>query len=118
MLRILNNKRRRDHVRVEDMLASSNFLSINQLTAYGLLVEIWKARTFNVPFLCNLLERERNDNRTLRLDTAGRVAATGLDIVALKCEKLWNMASSKFKKTNLLKVAKFEAKKLAKTLPI
>jgi len=100
------------------MLASSNFLSINQLTAYGLLVEIWKARTFNVPFLCNLLERERNDNRTLRLDTAGRVAATGFDIVALKCEKLWNMASSKFKKTNLLKVAKFEAKKLAKTLPI
>jgi len=118
MLRVINHKRRRDHVRIIDMLDSSKFLSVNQMTAYALIVELWKARQFNVPVLENLLERSRNDERTLRSDTLGKVSTNGHDTVALNCERLWNLSSDKFKKTNLLKVAKSEAKKLAKTLPI
>jgi len=118
MLRVIEHKRRRDHVRIADLLDDTNLLSINQATAYALVIELWKARTFNVPILGNLLERERNDERTLRSDSSGRVSTVGSDTVALNCERLWNMSSTKFKRTNLLKVAKIEAKKLAKSLPI
>jgi len=118
MLRVINHKRRRDHIRIKDMLEGMNMLSVNQLTAYALILELWKARQFGVPVLENLLDKERNDERTLRSDSAGRVATIGRDTVAIQCEKLWNMSSIKFKNTNLLKVAKTEARNLAKSLPL
>ena len=100
------------------MLEDTGFLSVNQMAAYSLLIETWKARQFNVPILSGLLERKRKDNRTLRSDSANKVATIGYDSVALVCERLWNMSSDKFKSTNLVNVAKNEAKILVKTLPL
>jgi len=41
MLRVINHKRRRDHIRIMDMLEGMNMLSVNQLTAYALTLEPW-----------------------------------------------------------------------------
>ena len=78
----------------------------------------WKAKEFGVPFLEDLLERKRSDQRTLRSDTTKKVSSTGRDIVARNLERLWNLSSERFKGTNILKVAKIEAKALAKSLPV
>jgi len=100
------------------MLEDTRFMSVNQSAAYSLLVELWKAREFDVPVMNVLLGRQRNDTRTLRSDSANQVTTMGRDTVAINAEKLWNLASAKFRTTNLLKIAKAEAKALAKTLPI
>jgi len=118
MLRVITQNRRRDRIRISDMLSSTGFMSVNQTTSYSLLIELWKAREFNVPVLKDLLEKRRDDERILRSDSASKVQTIGRDKLALNCERLWNLASSKFKSTNLLSVAKIEAKKLAITLPV
>ena len=118
MLRVITRVRRRDHIRIKDLLESTNIMSVNQTTAYGLLMELWKAREFGVPVLEDLLERRRDDERVLRSDSANKVCTIGSDKLAINCERLWNLSSKKFKTTNLLKIAKIEAKNLAKTLPV
>ena len=93
-------------------------LSVNQLIAYGMLMDVWKAREFRIPMLGTLLDRQRNDERTLRSDTSNKVSSTRQEAYSMNVEKLWNMSNEKFKNTNLLKVAKSEARKLASRLPI
>ena len=117
-LRIITGRKRSDHVRIEDMLSSTNMLSVNQLTAYGILIETWKAREFDVPHLSSLLVVARNDVRNLRSNGANLFQASIAEQFALCAEKLWNLSSDHFKKTNLLSVAKIEAKKVASQLPI
>ena len=81
-------------------------------------MEAWKARTFNVPILASVLERSRNDARTLRSDT-NNMASYGInEPFARAAASLWNSSSQTFKATNLLLNAKNETKKLALTLPI
>ena len=41
-LRLLRNKKRRDHARIDDMLKELDWLSINQICAETRLVEAWK----------------------------------------------------------------------------
>jgi len=88
------------------------------MSAYGLLIELWKAHQFGVPVLGDLFKRERNDDRTLRSDSSQRVVAAGNDSFTMNCARLYNMTSTKFRTTNLLKVAKSEARVLVKSLPI
>ena len=100
------------------MLAETKMLSVNQLTAQVMLMESWKAREFKVPHLGTLLNRERNDSRHLRSDSNEQVSATVLEPFAMNSAKLWNLSSVKFRKTNLVKNAKLEARTLVQTLPI
>ena len=100
------------------MLQATGFLSVNQTAAYSLMLELWKGREFEVPILGSLLGKRRNDERTLRSDTTNKQTAVANDTLSLTCEKLWNMAPHKFKTTNLLTVAKMEAKRFVRTLPI
>ena len=118
MLRTIKGKRRRDHVRISDMLESTTMLSVNQLASYGTLMEIWKARSFEVPVLSTLLQHNREDDRTLRSDTKLNLQASISEPFTLCAQKLWNMTSDRFKTTNLLTIAKSEAKKTVLQLPI
>ena len=81
-------------------------------------MEMWKARAFDVPVLGNLIDQGRGDERTLRSDSLGTVKSVVDEPFAKICAKLWNMSSDSFKSTNLLVIAKREAKKLARSLPI
>jgi len=118
MLRLLVGCRQSDRVRVHDMLESVNMLSINQQIGFDILIELWKAKNFEVPHLMSLLDRHRNDTRILRSDTTGKASATNLEPFAMNGARLWNMAGEIFRTTNLLKVAKIEARKVVKCLPI
>ena len=90
MLRVVMGKKLKDRARVSEMLEDTGFLSVNQTAAYSLLIETWKARQFNVPILSGLLERKRKDNRTLRSDSANKVATIGYDsVLGLHYSFLW-----------------------------
>ena len=118
MLRAITKNKKRDHVKITDMLEAMQMLSINQLIAYGTLMETWKARMFRIPHLSSLLEHKQGGDRRLRSDSAGVLRATVDEPFALTAEKLWNMSSERFKNTNLTSVAKIEAWKTAHQLPI
>jgi len=79
VLRIITGRKRRDHIKIADMLKDTGFLSVNQTLAYACLMEMWKARSFNIPVLGDLFDRKRNDSRTLRSDT--------FDVVDSNCEE-------------------------------
>jgi len=101
------------------MLEKVRIPSVNQLIAYGILMDVCKAREFRIPVLGNILAHgQRKDNRSLRSDASGKVFATRSEAYSVKAERLWNMSTETFKNTNLLKVAKAEAKTLALSLPI
>ena len=117
-LRIITGNNRRYHVRISDMLESTTMLSVNQLASYGTLMEIWKARSFEVPVLSTLLQHNREDDRTLRSDTKLNLQASISEPFTLCAQKLWNMTSDRFKTTNLLTIAKSEANKTVLQLPI
>jgi len=109
-LRIVTGSKRVDHVKVSDMLQRTNLLSVNQTIAYSALVEIWKARTLKVPVLESILDRVRNDERTLRSDSQQLVKYTYNEPFARATAKLWNNASERFRSTNLMVIAKQEDK--------
>ena len=118
MLRILTGNKRSAHIRVQDMLMETKMNSVNQILGYSMVIETWKARNFNVPVLASLFERERSDGRTLRSDTGSQVLASFNETFSRGAATLWNMSSNSLKSTNLLIIAKAEARKLAKSLPL
>ena len=118
VLRIITGHKRSEHVRITDMLKATSQISVNQLIAYSCLMETWKARAFNVPVIASLLDNKRDDSRSLRSDTHGLVRSSVDEPFANNTAKLWNLASERFRSTNLLVIAKIEAKKLAISLPV
>jgi len=117
-LRIILGHKRKDHIRISDMLKATKLLSVNQTIAYSSLMEMWKAKEFSVPVLESLLVRKRNETKILRSDSSGKVQSSINETFANTMAKLWNSSSDRFKHTNLLVIAKHEAKKLASTLPV
>ena len=97
---------------------ATKLLSVNQTIAYSSLMEMWKAKEFSVPVLESLLVRKRNETKILRSDSSGKVQSSINETFANTMAKLWNSSSDRFKHTNLLVIAKHEAKKLASTLPV
>jgi len=118
VLRIITGHTRSDHIRISDMFKATGMMSVNQMVAYGCLMETWKAAAFNVPILGSMFDRKRRDDRDLRSDAAGVVQSNVDESFANSAAKLWNLASEKFKSTNLLVIAKQEAKSLVRSLPI
>jgi len=118
MLRIITGSKKKDHVKIADMLESTKMLSINQLIGYSILMEVWKAKSFEIPHLSNLLVYDRKDDRKLRSNTNLQAVSSMVEPYAICAKNLWNQTSNRFKTTNLITVAKIEAKKVAKTLPV
>jgi len=83
-----------------------------------MLIETWKARNLKIPVLSSLLDRKRVDNRTLRSDSLSLVSPTVTEPFSVGTAKLWNLSSQRFKTTNLLTIAKIEARKTAEQLPL
>ena len=117
-LRTITGNKRSDHVRVRDMLRSTKMLSMNQLAGYGLLLELWKSRAFDVPLLSSLHVKGGTSGMSLRSDTSNNLRATVVEPYSLCTEKLWNLTSDRFKLTNLVTVAKIEARATALQLPL
>jgi len=111
MLRLLTGNKRRDKVRITEMLRETNI--------YGMLMEVWKAKEFDLPILGSLLVRtSRSDERTLRSDSGSILSPALPEYFSETSSRLWNMCSERFKTTNLLKIAQSEARKFVITLPV
>ena len=67
-LRLLTNKKRKDHARVEDMLKELGWLSLNQLCAETRLLEAWKSVHIENYCMQDLLHEKSKSNRGLRSD--------------------------------------------------
>ena len=95
------------------MLEETKIYSINQMTALNVLIETWKAINLGIPSIRRHFKR-RDSHRY------GEMFRTPSDQASFvyKAVQLWNSSSESFKRTNLLKVAKIEAKNFVKTLPI
>jgi len=104
--------------RICDMLSTTKMLSMNQLAGYSALLEMWKSRSFGVPFLSSMHEKNGTGDMVLRSDTSNNLQAVVIEPYAVLTEKLWNRSSDRFKRTNLLTVAKIEAKATALQLPL
>ena len=113
MLRIILNIKRKDKRSVDYMLKKCDLLSINQLACKSILLELWKARNFNIEgIMKNFKYRD-----IPRFKDLFRTSKDPKSFVSV-ASKLWEKSSKRFRDTNLISVAKKEAEKLAKTLPI
>jgi len=117
-MRIITNHKRSEHIRAEDMLQDVGCLSVNRILAYTILIENWKAVNFGVPILENILTECTQQNRTLRSETEHLVKPNSQEPYAVASSRLWNLMSVRFRTTNLINVAKQEARALLDTLPL
>ena len=60
----------------------------------------------------------KSSERTLRSESMGLVKPSINEAYTQLSSKLWNLASPRFRNTNLLTIAKIEARKLVDTLPL
>jgi len=117
-MRIIMNHKRSEHVRIEDMLEEVGFLSVNRTLAYAMLIENWKAINFGVPKLEKVFTSCTSVNRTLRSESSHLVKPTSPEPYAIISSKLWNLSTTKFRTTNLLNIAKKEARDLLSKIPL
>ena len=116
-LRIALKKNRRDHIKIADMLEATGSLSVNQMVCYSTLIETWKSN--NITGILPVSKR-RQDDRTLRSDSDNlfHTGTINSKCFLFQASRLWNLSTQRFRTTNLLTIAKAEAKALAKSLPI
>ena len=123
-LRLLTNKRRRDHAKIEDMLKELEWLSINQLCAEIRLLEAWKSVQPEDYCMKDTLQKKeksrhmgtRSDNQTL-LVTGDKDKFTNGSFVHLTA-KVWNSAPINVKESVNLSEARRAIRKFVRTLPI
>ena len=111
MLRIIFNHKKCDRVKITDMLESADMPSVNQLIGM-------EVKYFPNPSSFQLLKYERNDDRTLRSNSTNSATSSVIEPFASCARKLWNLATPRFRTTNLVTVAKIESRKLANSLPV
>ena len=107
MLRIISNAT--DRTPIKEMLEQNKMMSINQVMAYNVLMDLWKARSFGV---CSIKKHfsERNSLRYADNFQINRDSGSFTTVAA----KLWEITPMRFRQTNLLKVAKQELKEFIK----
>ena len=100
------------------MLHDVGCLSVNRTLAYIILIENWKAVNFKVPVLKDILTECALENRTLRSVTAHLVKPSSQEPYSIASSRLWNLACVQFRTTNLINIAKKEARELVNKLPL
>ena len=114
MLRTILNFKIRDKVCVKNMLQETNNLSINQMVCLQIIMDTWKAIKLNIHCIKKYFETFKS-TRMEGLLKADEDPSSFIGIAA----KLWNMAPTRVRTTNLYKVAKREAEKFVKeSIPI
>ena len=113
MLRIINKCKLSDQKSIKSMLENSDMLSVNQLACLTILLDMWKAIHLEITPLKEMFQ-PRN---SIRFQNSFKTSEDPNSFIT-KGAKLWERSSKSFKETNLLTVAKKEAIKFVKTLPI
>ena len=104
MLRIIGRHRLQDQIPTEQLLKQNNMNSINQMIAYSILMDFWKAKNLDVrPIMSHFEERS-----SMRYQGHYKNNSDPDSFVSTAA-KLWSMAPRRLRTTNLLTVAKKNA---------
>ena len=121
-LRLVFNVRMEDHVKVEDLLARADMLSVNQLTAEVILCETWKSQNNTVfDSLFRSMSHESGlvtrsvTRRDLVPENFTRNAKNQFHYQAVK---LWNLAGEKIRSVESYPMARREIRSFVGSLPI
>ena len=123
-LRLLTNRKRQDHGRIEDMLSELGWLSINQLNAETRLLEAWKAIHTDGYCMSDLLPVKsknkhmstRSDDETLMEQGQSHKFINGS--FSHRTAQIWNAAPRGVKEASSIYTAKRTIRQFVKTLPI
>ena len=113
MLRIILNKNLKDRVSISSMLKETKMLSVNQIACLSTMIDTWKAINLNVEPIKEQL-KFRDSRRFHNLLKGSKDQGSFLT----KSAQLWAKSSQRFKTTNLLTIAKTEARMTVNTVPI
>ena len=121
-LRLLTNKKRKDHARVEDMLKELGWLSLNQLCTETGLLEAWKSLHIENYCMQDLLHEKSKSNRGLRSDEQTLFEPKTEDKFAngsflQKTTQIWNVAPKNIKESTTIHQARNAIRQYVKTLP-
>ena len=125
MLRLLNNTTLSDRISTEDLLNTTNMLSVNQLAANIKLNEAWKAcNVENYPIQLepnhdNLIPNDRivRSTTTRHWKEDGKTN-TARDSFSRSTAKIWNQAPTNIKECKSITLAKKLIKTYCKSLPV
>ena len=107
-----------DKVPIGNLLLDCGMQSINQMIAYSILMEMWKARNLGVPFLDTILYKPKNSRNGLRSEESKELRPRINGPFCERAANLWNLVGDRFQTTNLFTVAKWLAKDCIKTITI
>ena len=124
-MRLLNNTSVKDRTSTEDLLESTEMLSVNQLAASIKLCEVWKSLNIdNYP-----IQLEHNNRSTSVFDRTVRPGTTRVwnqdaksnaekESFSRSAAKLWNSLPQEIKNLKSLTLAKKAIKVHCKSLPV
>ena len=123
-LRLLTNHKRKEHVKIEDMLTQLGWLSINQLCAETRLIEAWKSEHLENYCIGDMLIRKeksshmktRSNNQTTFKSGQHDKFTNGSFMQ--RTAEIWNQAPKGVKEATELPQAKRAIRTFVKTLPI
>ena len=122
-LRLLTNKRRRDHAKVEDMLKELGWLSLNQLCAETRLLEAWKSAQKEDYCMKDILHVKNKSRHGLRSNEETLFESVKEDKFAngsflQRTTQIWNMAPKNIKEATTIYQAKSAIRNYVKMLPV
>ena len=123
-LRLLTNRKRKDHVKVEDMLKELQWLSINQMCAETRLLEAWKTTNINDYCMQDIMkEKEKSNYMSTRSNDHHLFKTCPSDkftnrSFAQRTAQIWNVAPKTIKEARSLSSAKSAIRTFVKNLPI
>ena len=122
-LRLLTNKRRRDHAKVEDMLKELGWLSLNQLCAETRLLEAWKSAQKEDYCMKDILHMKNKSRHGLRSNEETLFESVTEDKFAngsflQRTTQIWNMAPKNIKEATTIYQAKSAIRNYVKMLPV
>ena len=123
-LRLLTNHKRKEHVRIEDMLKQLGWLSINQLCAETRLIEAWKSANLeNYSIGDILIRKEKSSHMNTRSNSQTLFKSGNKDkftnaSFAQRTEEIWNQAPIGVREATQLPQAKRAIRTFVQTIPL
>ena len=112
-MRLVLNKKRKDLTPREDLLKQCNLKAVNQMAAEAVIMETWRAFSYNIDSIRNSYQR----NKCSRCEGLLRTSKEPKSFIS-KSAKLWNNLSKNFHDLRLTSgQAKVEASKFIAKLP-
>ena len=113
-MRLVLNKKRKDLTPRETLLKEFKTKSVNQIAAEAVIMEMFRAHSFNINSIQECFEKDKGSRR----QNTFRTSSDPTSFIS-KAAKLWNEMSKEFRNIELKsRDAKKEAAKVSSSLPL